>query len=250
MSQYAALAAHYDILTRDVPYVRFADYYEALFALNGVNVRTILDLACGTGTLTRLLANRGYDMIGADISPEMLAVADQKAASMKNRPMFINQPMQRLDLYGTVDAAVCSLDGMNHLKPRLIGEVFERILLFLEPGGLFIFDILTPEALKRCDGEIFLDETDDVYCVWRADFDKTQNACTFAMDIFTREGRHWARGREEHTEYAYAPAELERMLISEGFIDVKLYGELTLEAPRGGERRVFITARKQKCENG
>ncbi len=245
MSAYDALAGTYDILTRDVPYARTADYYEALFARENVSVKTILDLACGTGTLTCLLASRGYELIGTDASVEMLSEADRKAAGLPDRPMFIHQPMEGLDLYGTVDAVVCSLDGLNHVRPRDLGEVLRRVRLFLEPGGLFIFDILTPEALRRLDGEMFLDETDDVFCVWRASFDEAQNACVFVTDTFSRDGRRWARGREEHLEYAYDPAGLETMLIGEGFEGVRLYGDLTLEAPRG-ERRVFMTARKPK----
>ena len=245
MSAYDALAGTYDILTRDVSYARIADYYEALFARENAHVKTILDLACGTGTLTCLLAQRGYEMIGADASPEMLSEADRKAAGLKNRPMFINQPMEGLDLYGTVDAVVCSLDGLNHVHPQNLGEVLHRVRLFLEPGGLFIFDILTPAALQRLDGELFLDETDDVFCVWRAQFDEANNASVFITDIFSRDGKRWARGREEHLEYAYDPAELETMLIGEGFEGVAVYGDMTLEAPRG-ERRVFITVRKPK----
>ena len=246
MSAYDALAGSYDILTRDVPYKQTADYYEALFAVENACVKTILDLACGTGTLTCLLAGRGYELIGTDVSPEMLAAAENKAAAMENRPMFINQPMESLDLYGTVDAVICSLDGINHVQPGTLDEALRRVLLFLEPGGLFIFDILTPEALKQLDGEIFMDETDDVYCVWRAEYDAAQNACAYVTDIFTRDGKRWDRCREEHTEYAYEPAELMKLLTGKGFTDVKLYGDRTVKLPKGGERRVFLTARKQK----
>ena len=246
MSAYDALAQNYDILTRDVPYEQTADYYETLFALEGVRVKTILDLACGTGTLTCLLAGRGYEMIGTDASPEMLTEACCKAAGVESGPMFINQAMESLDLYGTVDAVVCALDGINHVRPEKLREVLHRVFLFLEPGGIFIFDILTPEALRDIDGQIFLDETDDVYCVWRADFSQAENACSYVMDIFTREGKRWTRGREAYEEYAYEIADLEKLLSGEGFKDVKVYGDKTTELPGGSERRVYITARKAK----
>ncbi len=244
MNAYVSLARFYDSLTRDVPYGAIADYYEAIFKQSGILVKTILDTACGTGTLTCLLAERGFDMIGVDASPEMLAVAAEKSFDMANRPMFINQPLERL--YGTVDAAVCSLDGMNYIKPDRIAEVLRRVRLFLEPGGIFIFDINTPSKLQGLDGEVFLDETEDVYCVWRASYDKKENACSYGMDIFAREGIKWKRCREEHIEYAYEPSELAMMLTTAGFADISIYGEMTFAKPSENEKRIFFTARKPK----
>ncbi len=243
---YAALAHYYDALTRDVPYGRFADFYEALFRSGGLEVKTILDLACGTGTLTCLLAARGYDMTGADVSGDMLSVAYDKASDLKNRPLFLNQPMQALDLYGTVDAVVCSLDGINYVKPDILKEVFSRVLLFLEPGGIFIFDIRPPAFLRAQDGEVYLDETDMVYCVWRARLDKAQNALFYGMDLFAKEGRQWTRYREEHAEYLHEPEELLALLEACGFTDVRLYGDMVLRPPQPNDTRLFISARKAR----
>jgi SAM-dependent methyltransferase len=160
--------------------------------------------------------------------------------------MLLNQPLERLDLYGTVDAAVCSLDGINYIKPDRLREVFRRVRLFLEPGGIFIFDINTPSKLKGLDGEVFLDETEDVFCIWRASFDEKENACRYGMDIFARDGSKWSRSREEHVEYAYEPSELEKLLLETGFVQVNLYGDMTFEAPAPADQRVFITAIKPK----
>lgn len=242
MNAYTILARFYDSLTRDVPYDTIADYYETLFDRHGRRPRTILDMACGTGTLTCMLAGRGYDMIGVDASAEMLSVAAVKSYDTPNRPMFINQRLEHLDLYGTVDAAVCSLDGINYIRPEHIPEVFRRIRLFLEPGGIFIFDVNTPSKLKGLDGNIFLDETDDVFCVWRAAFDKAENACRYGMDIFAREGGKWSRSREEHVEYAYEPSELQMMLQKAGFDKVEVYGDLTFNAPTAADQRLFVKA--------
>ena len=244
MSAYSSLARFYDALTCDVPYGALADYYEALFKRENIQVKTVLDMACGTGTLTSLLAERGFDMIGVDASAEMLSVAAEKAYGMTLRPMLINQPLEQLDLYGTVDAAVCSLDGMNYIKPDMIAEVFRRVLLFLEPGGMFIFDIHTPSKLKSIDGEVFLDETEDVYCVWRTEFIEKENACHYGMDLFARDGKKWTRSREEHIEYAYEPLSLEKMLTKEGFTDICIYGDMTIVKPAEHEKRIFMTARK------
>ncbi len=248
MSAYSLLARFYDTLTCDVPYGAIADYYQALFKRKDVPVQTVLDLACGTGTLTCLLAERGFDMIGVDASEEMLSVAAQKAYNTANRPMLINQSLEQLDLFGTVDAAVCSLDGMNYIRPDMIAEVFRRVMLFLEPGGMFIFDIHTPSKLKSLDGEVFLDETDDVYCVWRAEFDKEENACHYGMDIFAREGKKWTRSREEHIEYAYEIHSLEKMLKEQGYADVSVYGDMTFEKPGESDKRIFMTAGKPKSD--
>ena len=246
MSAYVPLAPLYDELTRDVPYEEFADFYEKLFGICGVSPETVLDLACGTGTLTCMMAERGYEMIGVDMSPEMLAEASEKADGLTDcvRPMFLCQSMEELDLYGTVSAAVCSLDGINYVEPELLPEVFRRLHLFVEPGGIVIFDINTPEKLRAQDGEVYIDETDDVFCVWRAQLDEDENACIYGMDMFTADGDSWIRSQEEHVEYIYTTDFLTECLENAGFGEVKIYGELRTDAPEPGEQRVFFTARR------
>jgi SAM-dependent methyltransferase len=244
MRSYTSLARFYDSLTVDVPYPDIADFYEHIFTQYGITVSSVLDLACGTGTLTCLMSKRGFEMIGTDRSAEMLSVAFDKAQDCVIKPLFLCQPMEELDLYGTVDAAVCSLDGINYVKPELLKQVLHRVRLFLEPGGVFIFDVNTPEKLKALDGQVFLDETEDVFCVWRAEFDVRINACVYGMDIFEKSGAQWRRSREEHTEYAYDTAELVRMLRVEGFADIKIFGDMKMAEPDANEQRVFLSARK------
>jgi SAM-dependent methyltransferase len=246
MNAYSSLARFYDSLTEDVPYEAFADFYREIFRLYGINVKTMLDLACGTGTLTHLLASRGYEMIGTDSSPEMLTAAMQKESAAQIPPMFICQPMEALDLYGTVNAAVCALDGVNYLEPGLLREAFRRVELFLDPGGVFIFDINTPRKLRNLDGSVFLDETDDVFCVWRAEFSEAENACFYGMDVFAKSGELWTRDSEEHIEYAHEPQALVRTLEETGFTEIKLFGELELRMPTEDEARIFIAARKKE----
>ena len=117
MSCYGPLAAWYDRLTGDVPYSEFADYYEAEFHRHGGEFRFLLDLCCGTGTLTCEMARRGYEMIAVDASVDMLMQAQEKSAGLDPAPLFLCQEASALDLYGTVDAAYCSLDGMNYIPP-------------------------------------------------------------------------------------------------------------------------------------
>lgn len=119
--------------------------------------------------------------------------------------------------------------------------------LFLVPGGLFLFDVKPPQVMERADGEMYLDETEDTYCVWRADYSPRRRVLTYGMDIFRlTETGLWERGGELHEEYAYSPDELEQYLREAGFADIRRWGSLKLRAPTEGEERVFFTARAKK----
>ena len=217
---YEFLAGCYDTFTADVDYARWADYLEKHFARSAIPVHTVLDLACGTGSLTCELARRGYEMIGADLSQEMLAQAAEKCRGVGEiEPIFLHQAMERLDLYGTIDACVCCLDSVNYVtRPKALARAFQRVHTFLMPGGVFVFDINTPDKLRGLDGQMFLDESEDAYCVWRADYSPRRRVCTYGMDIFQREeGDLWRRWEEVHEEYAYEPVELEELLRQAGF---------------------------------
>ena len=207
MSSYDFLAGCYDRLTYDVDHAAWADYIEKHFAKEPLPGRTILDLACGTGSLTRELALRGYETIGVDQSPEMLAQAAEKDwDTVPIRPLFLCQPMERLDLYGTIDACVCCLDSVNYVTdPKKLARAFQRVHLFLTPGGLFLFDINSPRKLEGLDGQIFLDETEDTYCVWRAEFSRRGRICTYFMDLF-RPGRGAPPGAGLHRPGAHRDA--------------------------------------------
>ena len=248
MDSYQFLAGCYDELTYDVPYPRWADYIEKHFRRRGLPGNIVLDLACGTGSLTRELAQRGYEMIGVDLSPEMLAEAAEKNRDVGDvPPIFLCQPMENLDLYGTIDACVCCLDSINYVtSPKKLQQAFERVHLFLMPGGLFLFDINTPEKLRGLDGQVFLDETEDAYCVWRAEYSKRSRICSYFMDIFRLDpdSGQWDRGEEIHEERAYTIPELTGFLEQAGFRDIKVYGELKLRPPVPNEGRVFFVARK------
>ena len=211
---YEYLAQCYDQFTEDVNYDLWADYVERHFARSRLPIRTVLDLACGTGSLTRLLALRGYEMIGADLSEEMLAQAAEKCRGVgEPEPIFLHQAMEELDLYGTIDACVCCLDSINYVtRSGKLARAFQRVHTFLMPGGLFLFDINTPDKLQGLDGQIFLDENETSYCVWRADYSPRRRVCTYGMDIFQREENGlWRRWEEVHEEFAYQPEELEEL---------------------------------------
>lgn len=241
MSAYESLARWYDALTGDVPYEAFADQYEALLHREGKEHLTLLDLCCGTGTLTLLMAQRGHELIGTDMSAEMLSEAMEKAEGTHGPvpPLFLCQEAAELDLFGTVEGAYCSLDGMNYIPPEELEELFLRLHLFIEPEGIFAFDIHSPAHLRELDGHTFVDEDEDVFCLWRAEFDEEENALIYGMDIFQREGALWRREEEEHVEFAHDPVWLKQLLEEQGFTDVSILTD-GVQHEMG---RLFITAR-------
>lgn len=247
MKNYGSLAACYDGLTTDVNYPRWADYIEKQFARSTRPIRTVLDLACGTGTLSWMLADRGYEVIGVDLSPEMLAQAmNKELQTASEMPIFLCQSMDELDLYGTVDACICMLDSVNHvIDPRKLRRAISRVHLFLEPGGLFLFDVLTPQHFENVDGGVYQDETEDAYCVWRTEYEVRRRICTYAMDLFLKEGNGWIREQEFHQEYAYQMEEMAAYLKEAGFCRIRQHGNLKMRSPKEGEGRIFFSAWKK-----
>ena len=242
MSCYEALAGSYDALTTDVDYEKRADFLEKLLRRSAIPVRLVLDLACGTGTMTWLLTQRGYEVIGVDGSEEMLAAAMSKSGQAAGiPPIFLHQSMPRLDLYGTVDAAICCLDSLNYLtNPRDVQRTFQRLHLFISPGGLLAFDVRLPERLAALDGQVFLDETEDTYCVWRTEY--RRGLCTYYMDLFTlTEDGSWDRSFELHRQRGYSVEQMTRWLEEAGFADVRTWGDGKLRRPVPGEDRVYFT---------
>ena len=235
MSCYESLAGFYDRLTADVDYPHFADRYEKAFSADGGEFHLLLDLCCGTGSLSLEMSKRGYELISVDASEQMLMEAREKCASLPLPPLFLLQDAAELDLYGTVDAAFCSLEGINYLPPEKLDKLFCRLHLFIRPGGLFLFDLRSPGYLASLDGETFVDEDDDVFCLWRADFDQKIQAMVYGMDLFSREGRLWKRSREEHIEYAHNPEVLSDLLARHGFTDFSV---------EEAEDRLFLRCRR------
>ena len=249
MDAYKALAASYDRLTEDVDYGAVVDFYRELWEKEGLSPRTAVDLACGTGSVSVLLAELGMEVTGVDMSADMLCQADQKAADMENRPLFICQKLQELHLPKGVDLAVCALDSLDYITdPDHCREAIRRVYKALTPGGCFIFDVNTPEKLRAMDGQVFLDEDDDVYCVWRGEFDEKTNICTYGMDIFQRAGETWHRSCEIHEEYAYSRQQLTEYLKAAGFTHIEVFADRQLVKPREGEQRIYFKARKGKIK--
>lgn len=251
MNAYHALAASYDRLTSDVDYEATVAFYREILRREGLKPRTAVDLACGTGSVARILAADGLKVTGVDLSEEMLTEAARKAQGMKNPPLYVHQRLERLELPRGVDLAVCALDSLDYLtSPEDGRQAIFRVYRALNPGGIFLFDVNTPEKLRAMDGQVFLDEDDDVYCVWRGEFDEKTNICSYGMDLFQRRGDVWKRSFEEHREYAYSQAKLVGYLREAGFTGIAVYGDRRLEPPGPGEQRIYLKARKGIVRHG
>ena len=249
MNAYHALAASYDRLTSDVDYTAVVDFYRQILVREGLYPRTAVDLACGTGSVGLLLAQMGMEVTAVDMSEEMLCEAAQKAQEQDLPVTFVCQKLQKLWLPRGVDLAVCALDSLDYITdPEDCRAAISRVYKALNPGGCFIFDVNTPEKLRAMDGQVFLDEDEDVYCVWCGEFDENTNICSYGMDLFQRVGNFWQRSFEEHREYAYSQQQLTDYLKEAGFTHIEVYADRQFAAPQPGEQRIYFKARKGKIK--
>lgn len=248
MSGYGALASYYDRLMTDVDYNKRAEYLLGLMARHGCpRPKTLLDLACGSGNLTGQLARRGIDMIGVDGSADMLAEAQAKQPD-GGSILYLQQDMRQLDLYGTVSGAVCALDSLNHICCTSdLREIFRRLALFVEPGGLLVFDVNTPykHRIVLADNA-FVFEEDDFFCVWRNRLLPRTCEVDMQLDFFVRSSVGYNRLTDHIRERAYTPATWRRLLENAGFEWLALYGDMTVLPPAEREERVVIVAKNRK----
>ena len=247
MNGYGAFAAYYDALMQDAAYERRFAAYHALLCRYGVSDGILLDLACGTGSLSVAFAACGYDVIGVDASAEMLMLAQQKAARRKRDVLFLCQPMQQLDLYGTVRGTVCALDSLNHLTAKAdVAETIRRVALFTEPDGLFVFDVNTVYK-HRCvlADNTFVLETQDVYCVWQNAYRSKDDSVRVTLDFFEKEGDVYVRSSEEFRERAYETDWLCSVLEQNGFAVREILAEDAVSPPGADTQRILFAAQKK-----
>jgi SAM-dependent methyltransferase len=242
---YAEFAAYYDLLMSDVDYRRRAEYVLALFTRFGHTPRCLLDVACGTGRFSEYFADAGIDVLGADISPEMLTFALNRLSGHAN-VRLICQSAAQLDLYRRVDSAVCLMDSLNHITGD--GEFLEslkKIALFLDPGGLFVFDVNTPYKHREILGNnAFVLENGEVFCVWRNQYFDLGCRVDIKLDFFVKKGRIYERSGEYFSEAAYTPEQMEKLLAAAGFEVLGLFGDLSFNPPAQKSERVFYVCRK------
>ena len=226
MESYTDFAYIYDKLI-DQDYEKWADYIEEIFKTNDKKPSLVLDLGCGTGNITNILAKRGYDMIGIDISPDMLNVARDKAADGGQDVLYLCQDIREFELYGTVDAIICTLDVLNYItEPEDLKHVFSLVKNYLNPDGIFIFDINTEYKLKNVLGNnTFIYEENGIFYTWENEYDK--NISTQYLTFFAEnEDGLYERFDETHVQRAYKTDEIKKMLLENGLsfeVDYKLF---------------------------
>lgn len=232
-------------MTYDIDYKKWADYIENIFKVNGIKPSLVLDLGCGTGSLCLEMAYRGYDMIGIDSSEDMLDCAAKKSAGMKNI-LYLRQDMTDFELYGTVDSIVCLLDSINYiLYKKDFMRLLKRVRNYLNPGGLFIFDINTPYKFEKVLNEnVFYEISDEITYIWQNNFDKRKRICEFDLTFFVREKDFYKKYDEVHYERCYEIDEIAGMLKKSEIKLLKIYDELILKPPKKESERVFFVCRK------
>ena len=243
---YGVFASVYDLLTEDVEYRQRGEYFISLIERHGGKKGMLLDLACGTGSLSEIFAEYGFDVIGTDISADMLSVAENKRMQSGSSIRYICQDMRELELGQTVDVTVCALDSLNHLDGiEDIKRVFGRVYEHTSGGGLFLFDMNTlykhHEVLA--DNTFVFDE-EDVYLVWQnfLDGDRVDICLDFFMPDENGKYERWS---EDFTETAYPTDDITALLEECGFKVVGVYGENTLEPPKDNCERVIFAAKKE-----
>lgn len=240
---YDILADWYDRF-QEIDYTAFADYYEQVFKRFGVEPNLVLDLGCGTGNITLAMAERGYEMIGLDASAEMLQKASEKA---DREILFLHQDMTAFELYGTVDAMVCALDGVNYLTGE---DDLEKMLTllhyYLNPGGILIFDINTPYKFREIlDGNTFVYEDEDAFCVWENELE--EDICYFDLTFFLKNPDGTYTRREEYQqEKVYTEDAICNTVTRCSLTCLGVFDGLSFEAPKPDSQRIFFVIQRPK----
>ena len=242
MDAYGKFAHVYDRLMDDVPYCQIANLIDREIKLQKINNNIVLDLACGTGTLTGLLREKGYEMIGADSSTEMLIKAREKNPDV----LFLNQSMEELELYGTAGAIVCCLDSINYLtEDGALDRVFKLCNNYLEPGGLLMFDVNSEYKFTHILADnIFTFDSEDIYYTWENDYSPQEKLCDFYLTFFVKRGEVYERFDEIHTERCYSDKEISEALKRNGFSVKKKCDGFSDEKAKTTSERIFYV-----CEN-
>lgn len=248
-SGYEVLAAVYDKLNSEIDYSAWADFIEKIFNQNEAHrTSSVADLGCGTGSMTLELASRGYDMIGIDNSPDMLAVARQRD-NTNGKILWLEQELSSFELYGTVDAAVSCLDCVNHItKPSDVRSFFKWVHNYLEPDGLFLFDVNTPKKFRDVYGDTdYILEGDGAFCGWQNHYSPSSGICTFYLTVFSEcaDGRY-ERSDGVQREKCYSSRQIGKMLSDTGFEVIGVYAGYGFETPDSDSERWYYVARAKK----
>ncbi len=245
---YGVFSEFYDALTANVSYDTVAQVLSSLLTRYGKSRGLLLDLACGTGSVSVRLAEKGYEVIGVDLSPEMLSEAQNKAYSAGQNILFLCQDMTALDLYGTVDAAVCTLDGLCHLPDEdSLSATLQKVSLFMNPGGVFLFDVNSVYKHRAVLGNnTFVYDTDEVYCVWQNTLLPDGVTVQMDLDFFepVSDAGDYVRQSERFTERAYPRETFEAMLKKAGFTVLDVFDGYSEKPAHDTSERLLFAVRK------
>lgn len=254
MDAYTSFAQVYDLFMDDVPYEEWSSRICELLKQYHIHDGILLELGCGTGKLTRLLAEAGYDMIGLDNSAEMLEIAREKdeevqeAKGRENGILYLLQDMREFELYGTVRAIYSACDSMNYLlSEEDLLTVFQLVNNYLDPGGLFVFDMNTPykyeELLKDAT---FAENRSEGSFIWENDYDSDSGINEYALTLFIKEDEtHFCRFQETHYQKSYPLTVIQKLLKEAGMEFLAAYDAYTGQPLQESSDRMLIVAREQ-----
>lgn len=247
---YTGFAAVYDMFMDNIPYDSWFSYIKSLLEEYGIDSGIVLELACGTGSMTRRLADAGYDMIGMDISEEML---EEARAKCPDNVLFLQQDIRKMELYGTVAAMVCVCDGMNYLlRDEELQEVFRRANNYLESGGIFLFDMKTKYFYeKKLGNRLFGENREEASYLWENEFHPESSINEYLLTIYRLEDQErdlFSRWEEIHYQRAYETEEVIRQIRAAGMEFVAVYDAFTREPPAEDSERLYFIAREQYQE--
>ena len=247
MEAYGRFAGVYDIFMDNVNYGEWTDYIIEALVQDGIKDGLVLELGCGTGTVTEMLADAGYDMIGIDNSEEMLAEAMEKRAESGHDILYLLQDMQDFELYGTVRAVVSVCDSMNYVtEPEDLEYVFALVNNYLDPGGLFIFDMNTVYKYQEMIGDSTIAENrEEGSFIWENTYDAESGINEYALTLFLpdTDGRY-EKVEEVHYQRAYPLEQIKTLLQSSGLKLLAVYDAYTREAPRADSGRLTFIAKE------
>lgn len=246
VEQYMGFAYVYDRLMEDVDYEEWSNYVQEMMQNNIENPKKILELACGTGNITIPLAKKGYDIIGLDISEDMLTVAKGKSIEKGLDILFIQQDMVFLEVEAKYDCILSMCDGINYIVDiEDLAQVFDGVYRALQDDGAFIFDISSHYKLKNILGtNTFGENLEDLCYLWENYFDEDTKTLEMDLTFFIKEGKHYKKEEEYHIQRAYEVDELITILKQSKFKDIKAYDAFSYNMPNEKSERIFIIAKK------
>ena len=248
MEAYSGFAEVYDTFMDNIPYEEWCGYLTGLLRDFGVPSGILLELGCGTGSMTELLAEQGYDMIGIDNSEEMLELAAEKRAASGHDILYLCQDMREFELYGTAAAAVSVCDSMNYiLEKEELKQVFSLVNNYLDPGGIFLFDLNTEYKYKELlGGSTIAEDREECSFIWENQYDEEEKINIYDLAVFVRrEDGLFEKYQETHYQRAYSLDEVKEALREAGMEFVAAYDAFTKEPPREDSERIYVAAREK-----